>query len=113
MTHFFTAGLGGLLAGCAAPSRVHIASDLRDRIEAADNAEAVAVADVTPKQRAARTLVEAPAPDNVLAVKAAEALRAVCGFEGESLPEPQERPVRPPWPRTCALAPPHVWSLAA
>lgn len=53
-----------------------------------------AVADVTAKQRAARTHVEAPAPDNVLAVKAAEALRAVCGFQGDALPVAQERPVR-------------------
>jgi hypothetical protein len=54
-----------------------------------------AVADITEKQATARGSAAAPVADNVLALKAAEALRCLCGLACEALPNVQERPVRP------------------
>lgn len=54
-----------------------------------------AAAEVSAKQKAAQETVAAPAPDNVLALKAATALQALCGLDGPIIPDAQERPVRP------------------
>eukprot|EP00892_Ulva_mutabilis_P004250 jgi/Ulvmu1/2197/UM013_0043.1 len=50
--------------------------------------------EVTAKQKAAQETVAAPAADNVLAMKAAMALQALCGLSGGVLPDAQERPVQ-------------------
>lgn len=60
--------------------------------------------EVTAKQKAAQETVAAPAADNVLAMKAATALQALCGLSGGVLPDSQERPVRPALRRACPLS---------
>jgi hypothetical protein len=78
-----------------------------DETEAAsERAEATSIADLrggaakavedemTEKEKKAKETVGAPAADNAMALKAAEALRSICGLALATPATPQERPVR-------------------
>jgi hypothetical protein len=103
---------GGGGGGAAAPAAATAAAKRSSggTQTASPTAAATAVAEgPTAKQRAARQSTGAPATESEIALKAAEALRGVCGFES-GFQEDQERPVRDLFQRSSPL---HLYTVVS